>query len=160
MTETIAPARPAAPGGPVRLLAGLVRLAERIPADIHLLLGRIVVAAVFWKSARTKVDGFTITDSTYFLFREEYRVPLVPSDLAAVAATITEHVAAVLLLVGLAARLSAAALLGMTLVIQVFVYPSAWITHGLWAAVLLAILVQGPGRVSLDALLRRRYMAG
>lgn len=102
-------------------------------------------------SGRTKVEGaFTITDSTYLLFREEYKVPLVPPDLAAQMAAVSEHLFPVLLVLGLFTRLSALALLGMTLVIQVFVYPDAWPTHLSWAALLLYLAGRGAGKLALD----------
>jgi putative oxidoreductase len=81
-------------------------------------------------------------------------LPIIPSALAAVMATLAEHIFAVTLALGFATRLSAAALLGMTLVIQVFVYPDAWITHGLWAACFLVLIAKGPGAISLDRVLR------
>lgn len=107
---------------------------------------------VFWQSARTKVDGFSIKDSTYFLFEHVYALPLIPHAPAAVLATVAEHVLPVLLILGVFARFSALGLLIMTAVIQVFVFPDAWVTHGLWAAALLVIVAQGPGRLSLDHL--------
>ncbi len=128
---------------------------DRIPHDLIALVARFGVAGVFWQSARTKVDGLTITDTTYLLFREEYRIPLVPADLAAVAATISEHLFAALLVIGLATRFSAAALLGMTLVIQIFVYPLAWPTHLTWAASFVYLIARGGGRFALDAALRK-----
>jgi len=127
-------------------------LGERIPFDVVLLAVRVFPAAVFWASARTKVDGLAIKDSTFFLFEHEYALPLVPSAAAAVLATLAEHVLSVLLVAGLATRLAALGLLAMTAVIQIFVYPGAWATHGLWAACLLVTLARGPGAVSVDRL--------
>jgi putative oxidoreductase len=69
--------------------------------------------------------------------------------------TIAEHVFPVLLIVGLASRLSALALLGMTAVIQIFVYPSGWPEHILWATALLIVIARGPGVISLDHLIWR-----
>lgn len=130
------------------------RLLERIPADVVALGLRIFPAMVFFQSGRTKVEGvFSIKDSTWFLFEHEYALPVIPSDVAAVLATVAEHVLPVLLILGLATRLSALGLLVMTVVIQVFVYPGAWVVHGLWAAALLAVAARGPGRLSLDRLL-------
>lgn len=133
-------------------IATLNRLIARIPPDPVALLLRIFPALVFWQSGRTKVEGFQIKDSTWFLFEHEYALPLIPSDLAAVMATVAEHLLPVLLIVGVLTRLSALGLLGMTAVIQIFVYPDAWMTHGLWAAALLAVAAQGPGRWSVDHL--------
>lgn len=126
---------------------------DRLPQDIPALALRLFPAAVFFASGRTKMDGWQIADSTWFLFEHEYALPLIPSPIAAVAATVAEQVLPVLLLLGLATRLSALGLLAMTAVIQIFVYPGAWQTHGLWAACLLATMALGPGRLSLDHLL-------
>jgi putative oxidoreductase len=137
--------------GPRTLIRSLNGLIGRfLPADLALLAARLFVGVVFWKSARTKVDGFAIADSTWFLFQHEYALPLIPYQWAAVMATLGEHVFSVLLIAGLFGRFAAGGMLAMTLVIQIFVYSDAWITHGLWAASLLAVLSQGPGRLSLD----------
>lgn len=127
--------------------------ARLIPADLVQLAARVFVAWVFWQSARTKVQGLGIADQTYVLFEHVYALPLIPPVWAAVLATLAEHVLSVLLVLGLASRLAALGLLGMTAVIQVFVFPEAWGVHGLWAASLLAVAAYGPGRVSLDRLL-------
>jgi len=133
------------------------RLAERIPYSLVALVARFAVASVFWRSGQTKVEGFLqIKDNTFFLFREEYKVPLLPPDLAAYLSTIAEHVFPVLLILGLASRLSALGLMLMTLVIQLFVYPDGWPEHILWFAVLLLILARGPGAISLDHLVWSR----
>lgn len=140
----------------IALLRSADALIARIPADAVQLFARIAIAQVFWASGRTKVEGWTIKDTTYFLFAEEYRVPLIPSDIAAVLATIGEHLFPVLLVIGLMTRLSALALAGMTLVIQLFVYPEAWWpVHALWLAILVGLLAYGPGRWSLDHLVLR-----
>lgn len=125
-----------------------------LPYDLVVLFARIAPAVVFWQSARTKVEGVSIKDSTYFLFENVYALPLIPSAPAAVLATIAEHVLPVLLVLGLLSRLSALGLLIMTAVIQLFVFPDAWVTHALWAAALLIIVAKGPGRLSLDHLLK------
>lgn len=132
------------------MLRRINALCARIPADLVALMLRIFPAIIFWQSGRTKVEGFTIKDSTWFLFEHEYALPLIPSKLAAVMATAAEHALPVLLVLGLLTRLSALGLLAMTAVIQIFVYPEAWVTHGLWAAALLAVAAYGPGRVSVD----------
>lgn len=136
------------------MLSRLNALPARIPADLVALMLRLFPALVFWQSGRTKVEGLTIRDQTWFLFEHEYALPLVPSEVAAVLATLAEHALPVLMILGLLTRLSALGLLAMTAVIQIFVYPGAWITHGLWAAALLAAAAGGPGRISLDHLLR------
>jgi putative oxidoreductase len=155
----------------VRLIAGAVELCQRIPYGLIALLARFSIAAVFWRSGQTKVEGMAIdlvtgtfqlglprlAASTVPLFAEEYQVPLLPPELAALMATVAEHVFPVLLLLGLATRFSALALLGMTLVIQIFVYPGAYPTHGVWATCLLLLIARGAGVLSLDRLIARRY---
>ena len=137
----------------IATLRRLNALGDRIPLDAVLLAARIFPAVVFWQSARTKVDGFAIKDSTWFLFENIYALPLIPSAWAAVLATVAEHVLPVLLVLGLLSRLSALGLLVMTAVIQIFVFPEVWVTHGLWATALLAVVVMGPGRLSADRVL-------
>ena len=122
-----------------------------LPLSLLLLIQRLGIAAIFFQSGRTKVEGwFTITDSTYELFRTEYAGVPLPPEFAAVAATVSEHLFSVLLVLGLCTRLSAMALLGMTLTIQIFVYPDAWPTHLSWAGLLLPLIAIGGGRISLD----------
>lgn len=139
-----------------RPLYGLARQCERwLSSDCLLLVGRLGIAAIFFLSGRTKVDGFLrITDSTYSLFETEYRLPLLSADVAAHLATYAEHLFPLLLVLGLFTRLAALSLLGMTLVIQTFVYPDAWPTHLSWAAILLPLLARGGGRWSADHRLR------
>jgi putative oxidoreductase len=142
-----------------RFVLWIIRLFERIPYALIGLLARVSVGLVFWNSGRTKVEGwniFSVNSKTLFLFQEEYKVPVLPPGTAALLAQVAEHVFPVLLFVGLASRFSALALLGMTLVIQIFVYPQAYLTHGLWAALLLLIMKFGPGKLSLDHLIRNR----
>ncbi len=148
-----------------------VDLLGAIPDSLIALLGRFSVAAIFWKSGQTKVQGFAIdivsgeftlgmprlSDSAVALFRDEYKLPLIPPELAAPMAAFAEHLFPLLILIGLATRFSAAALLVMTLTIQLFVYPDAWPTHGVWAAVLVFLMAKGPGVFSLDHLISRRY---
>lgn len=133
------------------------RLAGGVPDALLLLIARLGIAAVFFRSGRLKVDGLlTLKSSTYDLFAYEYALPLIPSDLAARLATLAEHALPILLVLGLGTRLSALGLLFMTLVIQVFVYPVAWPTHLSWAALLLPLLVRGGGTISLDHGFQRR----
>jgi putative oxidoreductase len=127
------------------------RLARALPDDALLLLDRAAVAAIFFLSGRTKVEGlWTIKPSTYELFRTEYALPLVPPEMAAHMATTAEHVFPLLLVLGLCTRGAAVGLLGMTAVIEVFVYPDAWPTHLSWAALLLPLVAKGGGRWALD----------
>ena len=133
------------------------RLTRLVPHDALALVNRVAIAAIFFMSGRTKVEGWlTVTDSAYSLFRDEYRLPLVPVEIAAHAAAYAEHLFPLLLVLGLFTRLSALALLGMTLVIQVFVYPDAWATHLSWAGLLLYLVGRGAGTLSLDRLFRLR----
>lgn len=130
----------------------LTALAQRaLPLDLLLLVQRLGIAAVFLQSGRTKVEGlFTIPQTTIDLFELEYALPLLPPKLAAYLAAGAEHLFPVLLVLGLLTRLSAAALLGMTLVIQIFVYPDAWPTHLGWAGLMLQLIALGGGRFALD----------
>ena len=141
---------------PLAPLRAVHQLAERwISHDFIALITRLGVAAIFLQSGRTKVDGILhITDGTYALFAEEYRVPLIPTDIAAHLATYSEHLFSILLIVGLFTRFSALAFLGMTTVIEVFVYPDAWPTHLSWAALLIFLIAKGGGAWSLDRVLR------
>ncbi len=156
---------------PAARLAPLAMLAGRIPHSAIALLARFSLAAVFWSSGQTKIQGLVINlvdgevqlgwprlaDGAVALFRDEYRLPLLSPELAAVLAATAEHFLPLLLLMGLATRLSALGLLGMTAVIQLLVYPGAYATHGTWAALLLLILARGPGVVSVDHWLARRW---
>lgn len=140
-----------------RLHAHAIRCFERIPHCLIALLGRCSIAATFWLSGQTKVEGFAVnalagefdlgwpmlSESAISLFRDEYQVPLLPPELAALLAASVEHILPVLLILGLATRWSALGLLLMTLVIQVFVYPDAYATHGVWATVLLYLAAAG-----------------
>lgn len=156
MTASTVSAHHASTGGAAGLVERLFSLFERIPYSALALAARVFPAAVFWQSGQTKVSGFGLSDSAVFLFQEEYKLPLVDPTLAAYGAAIAEHLFPILLVIGLASRFSALALLGMTLVIQVFVYPDAWPTHGTWAACFLLVIARGPGLLSLDHLIARR----
>ena len=157
--------------GIAALVMALVGLFEKIPHSLIAFVARFSIAAVFWNSGQTKVSGLAInlvngefklgwprlSDSVVDLFKYEFQLPVVPPELAAMMAAFAEHLFPLLLLVGLATRFSALALLVMTLVIQVLVYPGAYATHGTWAAVLLYLIWRGPGALSIDHLLARRW---
>ncbi len=157
----------------VRLLGNIIALLSRIPDSFIALLGRFSIAAIFWKSGQTKIEGFAIdfisgeyqfgwphlSDTAIELFRSEYRLPLIPPELAAPMAAFAEHFFPVLILFGLATRFSSLALLIMTATIEIFVYPDAYPTHGVWATVLLVLIARGPGRLSIDHWLSRRCTA-
>jgi putative oxidoreductase len=142
-------------------LAALILRAHALMAAIPYwfvaLIARISIAAVFWRSGQTKVDGWHVTDATLFLFRDEYKLPLIDPTIAAYLATFAEHFFPILLVIGFATRFAALALLIMTLVIEIFVFPDAWPTHGTWAACFLILMTQGPGRISVDHLIAQRY---
>jgi putative oxidoreductase len=157
------------------VLPGLIKQANtlfgRIPDTLIAMIARFSIAGVFWKSGQTKIEGLAIdivsgefslgvprlSDSALFLFKEEYSLPLIAPELAALMAAFAEHLFPILLLLGLATRFSALALLVMTLTIQIFVYPGAWPTHGVWAAVLLYLMAYGPGWCSMDHFIAVRY---
>lgn len=159
------------PNAPVRLIARAIELCKLIPYSLVAFLARFSIAATFWKSGQTKIEGLAIdliegtfefglprlSASAVPLFEEEYRLPLLPAELAAQLAAFSEHLFPILILLGLASRFSALALFGMTLVIQLFVYPDAYPTHGVWAAVLLMLVAKGPGILAIDHLIARRY---
>jgi putative oxidoreductase len=133
------------------LASGRTLLTRLVPDDLLALACRLGIAATLFLSGRTKVTGLlSVTDGAVELFRSEYKLPLVPPEIAAHAAAYAEHLFPLLLVLGLYTRFSALALLGMTLVIEVFVYPDAWPTHLTWAAALLYLVGRGAGRFSLD----------
>lgn len=154
-----------------RLLTQAIALFEKIPYSLIAFIARFSIAAVFWKSGQTKVEGFAIdlingtfelgeprlAASTLPLFRSEYHVPLLSPEVAAHLAAFAEHFFPVLILLGLATRFSALALIGMTLTIQLFVYPDAYPTHGTWIALLLLLVARGPGQLSIDHWSARHY---
>lgn len=153
------------------LINQAITLFEKIPYSAIAFIARFSIAAVFWKSGQTKVEGFAIdlisgtfelgepklAASTLPLFRSEYHVPLLSPEVAAHLAAFAEHFFPVLILLGVATRFSALALVGMTLTIQLFVYPDAYPTHGTWLALLLLLVAKGPGRLSIDHWIARRY---
>jgi putative oxidoreductase len=125
-----------------------------VPYALLALPLRAAVATVFWNSGMTKLASW---DTTLSLFADEYKVPLLPPEIAAHIAAAIELTTPVLLVLGLFTRPAALVLLGMTTVIEVFVYPQAWPTHIQWAAMLLVLLCRGAGSISLDALIARRF---
>lgn len=128
--------------------------------QLTLLFVRVALGGIFWRSGRTKVDEgswLSVSDTAKFLFEEEYKNVPLPAEFAAYLATYAEHLFPALLFIGLFTRLSALALLGMTMVIQIFVYPEAWWSvHIIWVALALVLIVRGPGAISVDALLAKR----
>lgn len=132
------------------------RLTAAVPEWSLALLMRIGIAAPFFLSGRTKVEGLlTLSPSTHYLFTEEYHVPLLSPEAAAYLATYAEHLFPVLLVLGFLTRPAAAGLLLMTLVIQFFIVPTGWPTHLLWAGPLVYLIARGPDVVSVDYLLKK-----
>jgi putative oxidoreductase len=152
MIETSRPALPSLR----ELFAAVTNRLGHFPLALIQLMARVGVAAVFWNSGQTKIASWDITVA---LFAEEYRVPLLPPEIAAYLAAAAELTCPVLLLFGFGARFGAAALLGMTLVIQTFVYPENWIEHLTWATLLLLVLTRGAGALSVDHLIARALRA-
>jgi putative oxidoreductase len=159
MTAVGKPLRaPATPTSlPVRIIQRATGALDRIPYWPIALSARIFPAMVFWQSGQTKVEGFSLKPSAVALFESEYQLPLIDPAIAATAAAVAEHLFPVLLVIGLASRFSAIALLLMTAVIEIFVYPDAWPIHGVWATCFLIVIARGPGPLSLDHLIARKY---
>lgn len=155
MTDATFSARPRS--GLPGFLTRLIVLFESMPYWFIALVTRLSIAGMFWRSGQTKLEGWRVSETAIDLFRDEYRLPLIDPAVAAHLAALCEHLFPALLVIGLAARFSALALLIMTLVIQVFVYPDAWPTHGTWAACLLLMMAKGPGCVSLDRVIAPRF---
>lgn len=137
-------------------------VSNRTGEALMLLFVRIVLAGIFWRSGRTKIEEgswLTVGENTIYQFGDDpfNKVPLLPSEFAAYLTTYAEHALPILLVFGLFTRLSALALLGMTLVIQIFVFPEAWWqVHSLWIALALILIVRGGGGLSVDALITGR----
>ncbi len=129
-----------------------IALLDRFPLSIIQLMFRVAIASVFWSSGLTKIASWT---TTIALFRDQYMVALLPPELAAVMSATFELSCSALIVVGLATRLATLPLLGMTFVIEVFVYPEYWAMHLMWASVLLFLLTKGAGVFSLDHYARR-----
>lgn len=140
------------------LAARLIAAAEVIPTAALGLLFRIAIFSVFWRAAWPKWQNW---DLTIALFQDEYlaALPFLPAAPMAYLAGTLELVCSVLVLIGLATRLAALPLLGMTLFIQLFVYWNSWPQHILWAAMLIYLIARGPGAWSLDHLVARRNIA-
>jgi len=148
------------PSALIRAMRTVAAVLDKIPQSLISLAARIFPAAVFWRSGETKVEGWHVTDSAIALFQDEYKLPWIDPALAANVAAFSEHFFPVLLVIGLASRFAALALLGMTAVIEIFVYPYAWPEQGVWAVCFLVVIARGPGIFSLDHLLLRRWSRG
>ena len=141
------------PSSLTALVDRAISLLDSVPYTLLALPLRVGAAAVFWNSSQAKLANW---DATIELFAEDYKVPLLPPEIAANMALSIEVTTPVLLVLGLLTRASALVLLGMTAVIEIFVFPLAWPTHIQWAAMLLMLLCRGPGKLSLDHVLWRR----
>ena len=139
------------------MLLRLDTLLARIPHELLALLARLSIGTIFLRSGLLKLDGWA-SGTTLTLFREEYRLPLIPPEAASYLATCAELSLPILLFLGLFTRPAALALLCMTLVIEIFVYPNAFDTHGVWAVALLYLAKFGPGSLALDRFLFARAM--
>jgi len=136
-------------------------LLAHIPEWVVNLAMRLVVFKIFWFSVQTKISGVTIagqhfafwsvTDNTFLLFDFEYGIPLIPTTLAAYLGTFGEFFFSLMILLGFMTRFAALGLMGMTLVIQFFVYPEAWWSvHVFWFVMLLYLIRNGGGKASID----------
>ena len=134
-------------------------LAGMIPHSVIALLARASIAAIFWRAAAAKLANF---DLTIALFQDEYlmKLPFLPAAPMAYLATAVELAMPALIVAGLLTRLATLPLIGMALFIQTFVYPSSWPDHLIWITLLGFLLARGPGAMSLDALLARRFDRG
>ena len=143
--------------GPAEVARRVIAALDAIPYWPLGLAARVFPAAVFWQSGQTKVAGWHLKPSAAALFQNEYQLPLIDPTTAAYASAFSEHFFPILLVLGLATRFSALALLFMTSVIEIFVYPGAWPTHGVWATCFLVVIARGPGLLSLDHLIARKF---
>ncbi len=153
----ISPVAAHSKSAPVAIIQRAIAALDRIPNWLIALAARIFPAAVFWQSGETKVAGWHLKPSTIALFQNEYQLPLIDPAIAAHMGAFAEHFFPILLVIGLATRFAALALLFMTAVIEIFVYPAAWPTHGVWATCFLVTIARGPGALSLDHLIARHY---
>jgi putative oxidoreductase len=134
------------------LIARVLSWLDRVPYSLLAIPARLAIAQVFWSSFLTKIQNW---DSTVALFEDEYKLPLLSPDAAAHLTSAIEATTSILLVLGLLTRPVALLLLGMTAYIEAFIYPQAWPTHIQWAAMLVFLLCRGPGKLSLDYLIKR-----
>jgi putative oxidoreductase len=153
----VSPAVAQVRSAPGRIVERAIAMLDGIPYWFIALAARIFPAAVFWQSGETKVAGWHLKPSAIALFENEYQLPLIDPSIAAHVSAFSEHFFPILLVIGFATRLSALALLIMTAVIEIFVYPGAWPTHGVWATCFLILIARGPGSLSLDHVIARKY---
>ncbi len=137
---------------PARTLLQVRQWLEAVPYWFLALPLRFGVAWIFWNAGQVKLINW---QRTIDMFTDAYQVPLLSPELAASMALSVELACPVLLVLGLLTRFGVVVLLGMTAVIQIFVYPEAWPTHLQWTAMMLVLLCRGAGKVSIDHLLWR-----
>ena len=139
----------------MKLAADIIAQLERFPLSILQFLFRFSIAYIFWNAGIVKITSW---QPTVALFANEYHVPILPPEVAAMLAAAVELTCPVLLVLGLATRLATLPMLAMTLVIQTFVYPDLWHIHLLWVTILLFILTKGPGAISLDHFIAKAFL--
>lgn len=135
-----------------RFYTGIRRQIERVPFSLIQLAMRVSIGFVFFNAGLLKARSF---DFAVKLFAQEYKLPLIPPELAASLAMMSELSFPVLLFLGLGTRLATLPLLAMTLVIVTLVYPASWVESLLWASVLVTLLTRGGGVFSLDYVIER-----
>ena len=144
---------------PLAFARSAIDLLAKFPRAVLDLGLRVGVGMVFLKSALTKLDdSWRVSDTAIALFQDEYKVPLLPPEIAAYLGAANELFASLMIILGLGARLGAAALLGLVAVIQFLVYPGNWAEHLMWASLLVYVLTRGPGVLSADHLIARRLL--
>jgi len=142
---------------PPNLLGRIRRIYDRLgllPLSLIQLMARVSMAMIFWRSGQAKLANW---DLTLQLFANEYKVPVLPPEIAAPMAAAVELSTPILLVLGLCTRLATLPMIGMTLVIQIFVYPMSWVDHLIWMTLLLLLLSRGPGVISLDHLAKKAF---
>jgi putative oxidoreductase len=149
MTDSISMPARAWTLNPAKLHDRFVAFTSLLPMSVVQLAARLAIAKVFWSSAQSKLASWPVTEQ---LFAMEYKLPILPPDVAAALATATELGGAVLIALGLFTRVAALALLGVVATIQIFVYPQFWGEHLLWASLLMLLASRGAGAFSLDRL--------
>ena len=154
MTMAMAKMESDTPPSPTARVRQLYDRLGLLPLSVIQLMARVSMAVIFWRSGQTKLANW---DLTLQLFTNEYHVPILPPEIAAPMAVAVELSCPVLLVLGLFTRLATLPMLGMTLVIQTFVYPMAWVDHLTWATLLLLLLSRGPGIFSLDHLAKKHF---
>lgn len=154
MTMTLQSPEAAMTPSPVQRILALYDRLGLLPFDLLQLMSRFSLAVIFWRSGQTKIASWPLTLQ---LFASEYKVPVLPPEIAAALAATVELTTPVLLVLGVLTRLATLPMIGMALTIQLFVYPENWPDHLTWMTFLLLLLSRGPGRLSLDHLVRRHF---